>query len=170
MWVLPLDFRPCFNYSRGRGLSLSLSCWLLQALLLWGLFNCYVLAERKTERGNVLYSSWPPTMPHLWRPGVICLFNAERRTVKYSAARTMHSFFPSWMEIFLIGLFFFFSPLSFQRIDLCDIIYYDQPPELLQFQGVKWARHLLKSQHLQYKSFRQSLHLKFIIRLVAGIC
>lgn len=109
MWVLLLDFRPCFNYSRGCGLCLSLSCWLLQALLVWGLFNCYVLAERETERGNVLYSSWPPTMLHSWRPGVICLFNAGRCTVKYSTAQTMHSFFPSWMEIFFHGSFFFCS-------------------------------------------------------------
>lgn len=167
MWVLLLDFGPCFNYSRGCGLCLSLSCWLLRALLLWGLFNCYVLAKRETERGNVLYSSWPPTMLQSWRPGVICLFSAERRTVKYSAPQTMHSFFQWWMAIFFHRSFF---SLSVQQIDLCDIIYYDQLPELLQFQAVKRSRDLLKSQHLRYKSFWQSLHLIFIIRLVAGIC
>jgi len=109
MWVLMLDFLPCVNYSKGCGLCLSLSFWLLRALLLWGLFNCYVWAERETVRGNVLYSSWPPTMLHSWRPGVICLFRAGCCTVKYSASQTMDSFFPSWMEIFFPVTFFFFS-------------------------------------------------------------
>lgn len=167
MWVLPLDFRPCFNYSRG--LCLSLSRWLLPALLRCVRFNCRVFAERKTERGSVPYSCWPPTTLQLWRPAEICLFNTERLTGKYSGARTMRSFFPSGMEIFFIGCFLSFF-LSFQQIDLCDIIYCDRLPELLQFQEVKRARRLLKSQHLRCKIFTQSLHLKFIIRLVAGIC
>lgn len=167
MWILLLDCRPCFNYDRGCGLCLSLSCWLLQALFLWGFFNCCVLAERETVRGYVLYSSWPPTMLHSWKPGVIRLFRAGRSTVKSSAAQTMQSFFPSWMESFFPRTFFFFSV---KWIDLCDIIYYDQLPKLLQFQAVKWSRDFLKSQHLRYKSFWQSLHLIFIIRLVLGIC
>lgn len=159
MWLLQLDFRPCFNYSKGCALCLC----ELQAPSGSGSMGTFLIAMfLGKHRGETycIHLGLPLCFSHEGLGWFVCLTRNAVQCCTVLPRQCLHSSHREWR---------FSSTGPFHWIDLCDIIYYDQRVELLQFQEVKWSRDLLKSQHLQYKSFWQSLHSIFIIRLVVGM-